>query len=171
MSGKGIPSIEALGDELLADDETAALVAAGVTMGANGLRGEVDLILDGTRLVLRPSHEAIVEVEKLTRMSCLKLAQRAADAEMTLSEAALVVVELARAWGRATGDQVAQNLDAERVGQLLHTFGLMGVMLRLALVLQNAVTGGVNVDGTPKEGEAPPTTEKAPEIPVVGSQA
>jgi hypothetical protein len=129
---------------------------------ANEERGEVDLELDGTRFVLRPSYEAVIAVEKATGKGILALAFAAKDGGISLTEAGIVTAELVRAWGRSTGEAVAANVDTDRITELIHVYGLMRVTLRLAIVLTNAVTGGCKSDGSPKddaEGEAKALTE------------
>jgi len=153
MSAFDPAAAEAIADEELADpslDPEADL--------ANEHRGEVDLVLNETRFVLRPSHSAMVAIEKRTGKSCLALATLTADGQLTLADATTITVECIKAWGSQVGDQVAANVDAERIGELIHEYGLMRVVLRLELVLLSAVTGGCKADGTPKEGEARPTT-------------
>lgn len=126
---------------------------------ANETRGEVDLILNETRFVLRPSHTAIVEVEKQTGKSCLLLAQQTIDTDMTLRDATIITTEFIKAWGKE-GDtpeqRVAVVVDPERIGALIMDFGLLKVIGRLETVLLNAVMGGCTADGVFKEGEAMP---------------
>lgn len=161
MSAAGLDAIEAIADELAA--------SAPEPDTANETRGEVDVVLNETRFVLRPSHHAMVQVENQTGKSCLALAVQASDGELTLGNATIITTEFIKAWGRATGDQVAANVDPERIGELIHEYGLMNVILRLAYVLQLAVTGGVKADGTTKEGEVMPATG-AIATPGAGSQ-
>lgn len=125
---------------------------------ANETRGEVDLVLDSTRFVLRPSHEAILEVEKLTGKSSIALLYAASDGDLTAGDATTITTVFIRAWGKASGNQIAQNVDAGRIGELIHEYGLMNVTLRLVTVLGMAVTGGCKADGTFKEGEVTPAT-------------
>lgn len=127
-----------------------------MSRAANEKRGEVDLVLDSATFILRPSHEAILAIEGKTGRSAIALANAATDGEMTNKDAAIITTELIQAWGRAVDDPVAKNVDIERIGQLLHEYGIMRVILRLALVLTMAVTGGCKADGTPKEGEVMP---------------
>jgi hypothetical protein len=134
---------------------------------ANEVRGEVDLILDHTRFVLRPSYEAVLAVEKETGKGLIALATAATDGALGLSDAALITAEFIRAWGRSVEDPVARAVDTGKIGELIHEYGLMRVTLRLAMVLTLAATGGCKNDGSPKEGEAQPTTEMSQ--PVVGA--
>jgi hypothetical protein len=161
MNKLDIDAIEAVADELAA--------APPEPDTANETRGEVDIVLNETRFVLRPSHHAMVQVENLTGKSCLALAMQATDGDLTLGNATIITTEFIKAWGRAIGDPVAANVDQDRIGELIHEYGLMRVVLRLAYVLRLAVTGGVKADGTTKEGEAMPATG-AIATPGAGSQ-
>jgi hypothetical protein len=127
-----------------------------VSAGANEERGEVDLVLDGARFVLRPSHEACLEIEKQTRKGLMQLGIEASDGLTSITEAAAITGAFIRAWGKQVDDPVASRVDNERIGELIYAYGMMPVVLRIAMVLKNALTGGCNADGTPKEGEAKP---------------
>lgn len=161
--GVDVAAVEAFADEAIAsgivdEEDTETLNRASP---ANQYRGEVDLVLNETRFVLRPSHQAMVAVEEQTGKSCLALAVEAADCKMTLRDATIITTLCIQAWGASTDDEagrVARAVDQERIGELIHEYGLMKVVLRLEIVLLNAVTGGCKKDGSPKEGEAPPTT-------------
>lgn len=124
---------------------------------ANELRGEVDVELEGERFVLRPSYEAVVACERLTGKGLLALATAAADSEMSAGDAAIVTTELIKSWAKAEGNVQLQTINATRIGELIHEFGLMQVVLRLALALSRAATGGCKADGSPK-AEAVTTT-------------
>ena len=120
---------------------------------ANEIRGEVDLELEGQRFVLRPSFEAILEVETRTGKGLMELASLAYDSQLSLRLAAMMVTQFIKAWAKAEGDQLAQGIKEERIGELIHEKGLMAVVPRLALLLARAVTGDYRADGTPKAGE------------------
>lgn len=140
---------------------------------ANELRGEVDIVLDGQRLVLRPSYTAIVVMEKKAGKPLLELAALAEEGMMTQETQAIVVTELVRAWGRglvideySTAEErstatTAKGANPEAMGELLFSAGTMAVQPRIAMVLGMALTGGCL-----PSGEAKPTETKTPEIPV-----
>ena len=149
-----------------------------MTRAANEERGEIPLVEDGaidlcldgvTRFVLRPSHEAILAIEKKTGKAAIALMAAATDGEMSTTEAAIITTELVQAWGRAVDDNVAKNVDVGRIGELIHEFGLMKVMMRLAMALGLAVTGGCKADGTTKPGEAMPPMGKMIDTLIGGS--
>lgn len=137
----------------------------------NEERGEIDLTLDDTRFVLRPSYEAILSIEKKTGKSAVALMGMAVDSEMSTTDAAICTAELIQAWGRAVDDQVAANVDVDRIGALIHDFGLMKVLMRLGMALGLAVTGGCKADGTIKPGEAMPSIGERISTPIGGSPA
>ncbi|QBE91904.1 hypothetical protein DRN02_007665 [Sphingomonas paucimobilis] len=140
---------------------------------ANELRGEVDLVLDGQRFVLRPSYTAIKAMEKKTGRALIELAQLAEQGAMPQEHQAIVVTELVRAWGRelaedeyATAEQkmmitAARSANADVIGELLYPVGVMEVQPRLHIVLGLALTGGCL-----PSGELKPTATTTPEITV-----
>lgn len=141
---------------------------------ANEIRGEVDLVLEGQRFVLRPSYTAIVAMEKKTGAPLMQLAQLAEAGALSQEAQAIVVTELVRAWGRELVDgeyasaaekaiaSSARGANAETIGELLYPVGVMAVQPRLAIVLGLALTGGCLPSG---ETKAAVTT--IPEIPAV----
>lgn len=140
---------------------------------ANDLRGEVDIVLDGQRFVLRPSYTAIVAMEKKAGRPLLELATLAEQVLLPQEAQAIVVTELVRAWGRgmvldeyATAEEkatatAAKGANADTMGELLYGVGAMAVQPRVAIVLGMALTGGCL-----PSGEAKPTETTTPEIPV-----
>lgn len=140
---------------------------------ANELRGEVDIVLDGQRFVLRPSYTAIVASEKKTGKPLLELAALAEQGMLPQEMQAIVVTELVRAWGReivldeyATAEDkacatAAKGANSESIGELLYSVGAMAVQPRVAIVLGAALTGGCL-----PSGELKPTETTTPEIPV-----
>lgn len=127
---------------------------------ANELRGEIDVDLGGQIFPLRPSHQAIIGLEKQIGKGLLVLAAAADDQTMTEGECAIVVANLIRAWGQATGDVHMRAVKDERIGELIHERGLLMVMPRVALVLALAATGGCLASG-----ELKATTETGTMIP------
>lgn len=144
-----------------------------MTEGANDLRGEVDIVLDGQQFVLRPSYTAIIAMEKKTGRSLLDLATLSEQVLLPQEAQAIVVTELVRAWGRGivlneyssaeekASATAAKGANADSMGELLYSVGAMAVQPRVAIVLGMALTGGCL-----PSGEAKPTETKTPEIPV-----
>lgn len=141
---------------------------------ANEVRGEIDLILDGQRFVLRPSWTAIVAMEKKTGAPLMALAQAAEQGCLSQEHQAIVVTELVRAWGReivvdeyaSAADKAiatsAKGAKVETIGELLYPVGVMAVQPRIAIVLGWAVTGGCL-----PSGELKTAGTTIPEIPAV----
>jgi hypothetical protein len=117
-------------------------------------RGEVTIDLDAT-YVMRPSYEAVEAIEAGTGHGVVALVNLAARGEMTLKQAAIVVTECIRAWGKqqqAEGNasdeaRSAAGARAEKVGRLIHEHGLVSATERCAIVLMGAATGGVTATG------------------------
>lgn len=128
--------------------------------GANEARGEFEIELEGVSYGMRPSFEAIVAFEKATGQALLDLTRAASGQSLTVTDAAAIVTECCKAWGRATGDRSAANFNAGRVGELLIETGMLFVMKRLELMLFMAATGGVTSSGEVKPRMA--TTATSP---------
>lgn len=112
-------------------------------------RGEIALNLDGQDLILRPSHEAIVEFEAVTGQGLMQLTRAALDGSMGLGTAAQIATECVKAWGRATNSASAMGVNAPRIAELmLETEG--GYHTALATIsgmLALASTGGYTASG------------------------
>lgn len=125
-------------------------------------RGEVTIDLDA-RYVMRPSYEAIEAIENQTGRGVVALVNLAAQNEMRMSEAAIIVTECIKAWGKqqiAAGDVSAEAKSAagasvKKVAELIYEAGLFAATQRAGLVLMAAATGGVTASG-----EWKPATEK-----------
>lgn len=114
---------------------------------ANAVRGEVELDLAGTTFVLRPSYEAVVACEVQTGLSLTDLALAADSGALKLDAAATVTTELIRAWGKETKTNSVAGVQRDKVGKLIYAMGVMLVLPRLAIVLLNAASGGVEASG------------------------
>jgi hypothetical protein len=98
---------------------------------ANKARGEMDLILGGERYTMRPSFEAIAEIEDLTGKGLLALAIKLGEGNGTTKEMAAVIYSGLKGAG--------SKLSFEEVGEKVIRAGItklsapMGEFLRLAL--------------------------------------
>lgn len=136
-------------------------------MNEPNTRGEVTINLDAT-YVMRPSYEAIEAIEAATGRGVVALVNLAAQGELSLKNAAIIVTECIRAWGKqqaANGSDQPEARSAsgarpDKVAKLIHEHGLVQATERCAIVLTAAATGGVTSAGEWK----PVTTE----IPVAG---
>jgi hypothetical protein len=116
---------------------------------ANPDRGEHELLLAGVPYRLRPSHTAMRAIERKTERSTLTLIQRGNAGALSLEELGTIAAELIRA-GAAPDDFQTQNVDAERIGELIYEEGLHKALGRLTLVLLDAASGGRTASGEAK---------------------
>lgn len=137
------------------------LVTAGF---ANEDRGELAVILDGTTMVLRPTFEALSEIEQTLDRGLVDLARDALGAKLKLADTAQIVTVCVRAWGKETENKGAAGANAQRIARLIvdSDGGLYTVLQTVAKMLSIAVTGGYNSAGELKPSTTMATTEKAP---------
>ena len=130
---------------------------------ANEDRGELAVTLDGTRMVLRPTFEALSEVEQTLDRGLVDLARDALGARLKLADTAQIVGAFVRAWGRAVENKNAAGANAGRIARLIvdSDGGLYEVLKTVAKVLSVAVTGGYNSAGELKPSTMTTTLEKA----------
>lgn len=121
--------------------------------------GEVALELDGQHFVLRPSYAAILACETKTGRSLRELAEAAYESRLTIADAATIATEMIQAWGRSNADtplaSTARQVAHARVAELIFETGMLTVVPRIAIVLMNALMGGVTSSG---EAKSPRTT-------------
>lgn len=129
-------------------------------------RGEATIFLDGQTMGLRPSYEAIQEMETTLDRGLVDLARDAIDLKLKLGAVAQIVCALVRAFGRANDNASLAGTNAKRIGRLIHESdgGLLVVQKQVSGVLSVAVTGGYDAEGNPK----PTTMKTTEEAPVVG---
>ena len=99
---------------------------------ANSLRGEAELLVDGERLVLRPSFTALVAAEEELG-SLFDLVERAANGRLMLSEIAGLFWHVIR--DRPT------DLTRENFGEAMMAQGLAGVTPALKILLKQILQG------------------------------
>lgn len=119
---------------------------------ANAERGEHELQLAGVTYRLRPSHTAMVALEKRTEKSTLALIRLGNAGELSLAHLGVIAAELIRAGAQ---DDIGRHVDAERIGELIYEEGLPQVTSRLTLCLLDAATGGRTASGEAKGAAAP----------------
>lgn len=125
-------------------------------VAANPDRGEHELVLAGTTYRLRPSHTALITIERKTGRSTLALVRLGNSAELSLAELGTIGAELIRA-GAAEDDVMTRSVDADRIGELIFEEGITPAMSRFTLCLLDAATGGRTASG---EAKAAPATKK-----------
>jgi len=117
---------------------------------ANETRGEFPITLEGVAYTMRPSYEALVQMEQKTGCA-LSILRMAANAHaLAIENAAIVVTEGIKAEGKATNNATLQQFSPERVGALLIDGGLEPVFDVIARMLDLALTGGVTELGEVK---------------------
>lgn len=123
-------------------------------------RGEMQIELDGVAAVLRPSYEAIAAFEADTGKSLIELSRNALAGTMTTADAAHVVCQCVRAWGRETGDKGWSGANAPRIGHLIMEGpGLFATLVTLGGLLSMAATGGYTAQGKAKAATTSPQTD------------
>lgn len=127
-------------------------------------RGEFSLVLAGAEMGLRPSYEAIDAIEKALGRGAIDIARQAVAGRLTMGDAAQVVCECVRAWGRENDDKGAAGSNAVRIGQLMYDSpgGFHDALKTIAAMLSLVVTGGYTASGELKPATTTTTTEKAP---------
>lgn len=131
---------------------------------ANEERGELSLILAGVPMVLRPTFEALNQIEVVTNRGLVELARDGIAGRLKLGEVAQVTTECVRAWGREVNDTGAAGANAVRIGKLIidSPGGLHAAMKTVAAMLSLAITGGYTSEGEVKLSTTTMTTEPAP---------
>lgn len=111
-------------------------------MAVNKHRGEVEITLDGRKFVMRPTFQAMVEIEAATGRGLLGLVRRISEMDFGYAEAQAVIT----AGLRAAGEQATPD----KVGEMVFNTGLAAVAGPVGAFLMGALSGG----GQPGEGEA-----------------
>lgn len=126
------------------------------TPEANPERGEHELVLAGRTYRLRPSHAAIVAIERKTGESLLALVRLANGGGLTIAQLGMIGAELIRA-GADEADAMTRAVDAARIGELIFEEGIGRVVPRLLFCLVDAASGGCTVSGEAKAAPAATT--------------
>lgn len=134
-----------------------------MTRPANAQRGEVTLSLDGKDYVLRPSFEAILEIETETGKGLIAIVRDALQQRLTIAETGTITAALMRAWGREVDDLGAKNASGEKVARLIFECdnGAAAVQAALAQLLTIAAGGGVTASGEVKAATKTKATRAA----------
>jgi hypothetical protein len=127
-------------------------------------RGQIMVPLEGQDFVLRPSFEAIEEIEKALGKSHEQLAHEAVRMQLTYAELGVICVEMMKAHARARPDDplvtTYRGAKVDRVKAMIYDAGKARISTRIAVVLVGALSGGYTASGEPKAtGE---TTEAIP---------
>lgn len=127
-------------------------------MTVNPLRGEVSISLEGVEYGMRPTFEAVTEIEEQTGLSTMQLSNDSGRGRLSLNLQAIVITACIKAWG---AEQNPPRTDtphflAENVARLIHAEGILKAQPRVDLLLTQALTGGY----IPGEALAAGTTKK-----------
>lgn len=117
-------------------------------------RGEHELVLAGVSYRLRPSHQAMRNIEAKTERSSLELVRMGNVGALSLDHLGTVAAELIRAGAE---DELTRAVSADRIGELIYEQGVAGVTFRLTAVLADAVSGGRKASGEAKAAPAAKT--------------
>lgn len=119
---------------------------------ANKFRGEVNLSLGDSTLLLRPTYTAIAEWEDKAGAGTVQILYRLSASAYRLAELVAVVAAAARAGGHKITD--------DQVGDMIVDHGVVEVVPAIAKMLANCLTGGREPDpvGEAAAAEANPTT-------------
>lgn len=109
----------------------------------NPERGDVPVMLDGNEYILRPSFEALVEIEERLGMGLVPLARRFMDGQFGIRDVTAVVA----AGIGGSGQRVPDDL-----GNLVVRAGIMSFAEALGVFLANALQGDASGGNSP----APP---------------
>jgi hypothetical protein len=121
------------------------------------LSGQITVTLGGQDYRLRPSWEAIIEVEQALR-PLFSLATDASRGVLTIPDMATLVAAFMRAEGKRMGDKAPQvstyrNANEEKLSKLIFEQGAPSVCARLMVLLVGALNGGYTAEG---EAKTPP---------------
>jgi hypothetical protein len=134
-----------------AKGRTASREAQPAAPRANKDRGEHLLELAGVTYKLRPSYDAIVEMEEATGLSLVDLTRKADRHGLSLPETAKVAAALIRA---GADDPLTRMVSADVLGGQIYEQGVISVVIRLTLCLSDAVGGGRTASGEVKAAAA-----------------
>lgn len=118
---------------------------------ANPHRGEHLLQLAGVTYKLRPSYEAIIEMEEATGLSLTELTGKADRHGLKVPEVAKIAAALIRGGAE---DPLTRAVSADLLGPQIYEQGVISVVIRVTLCLSDAVGGGRTASGEVKAAVA-----------------
>lgn len=115
-------------------------------------RGRLTVPLGGADYLLRPSEEAIDNIEKALGRSTMVLAGQAIRGDLSISDLATICAEMMNAQGRAdpSAGPSYKGAKAEKIRGMIYEQGAPSITARIAVLLMGAVTGGYTAAGEPK---------------------
>ena len=119
-----------------------------MTLAANPYRGEISVTLEGVAYTLRPSFEAIVEIEQKLGTSIVAVVNRAFKQEdVRVTDMGVIVAAGIRAHGREVEDKSLANVSDQKIAQLCWAEGLTAIIPPVAEFLLLAINGGKSGNG------------------------
>jgi hypothetical protein len=115
---------------------------------SNPERGDVEIELGGQKFVMRPTFEAMVQMEQATGIGMLDLALRAGGGTLGISETTHIICAGITA---ATGNRAT----FDKFGPMVFKKGIMSTIKPVADLMANALSGGEK----PGEDQAAEQTE------------
>jgi hypothetical protein len=127
--------------------------------------GQLWVELEGVKYMLRPSRQAIANIERALGKSVTQLATQAGSFMLSVDELGVCVAELMNAYGRFDPSAPAAYKMAKppRCAELVFEAGPVDVSGRIAVIFVGALSGGYTASGEPKAvGMTMPKTEQTP---------
>lgn len=128
------------------------------------LLGQLSVELAGTHYQLRPSRQAVSNIEQQLGKSLTQLTVQTGSLTLTVGELGVCVAEMMRAY--ATFDEAAgpdyKGAKADRCADLIFESGPVDVSRRLAIIFTGALSGGYTASGEVKAAGMMTTTEPTP---------
>jgi hypothetical protein len=127
------------------------------------LLGQLSVMLDA-EYMLRPSRQAITDIEHGTGKSLSQLAVQAGSLTLSVAELGFAVAEMMKAYAVDNREAAPsyRNAKAERCADLIYENGPVDVSRRLAVIFVGALTGGYTAAGEPKAAGMKTKTEQTP---------
>lgn len=126
-------------------------------------RGHITVPLDGVEFTLRPSFEAISQIERLTGKSHERLAHDSIQQNLSYGELALICCEMMKAHAKANPKDPMRSsysgAKPEKLEKLIYAAGKVRINVRVTVVLTAALSGGYTAEG---EVVATETSEAIP---------
>ena len=123
--------------------------------------GQLWVELEGEKYMLRPSRQAIANIERALGKSLTTLATQAGSFALSTDELGVCVTELMAAYGRFNpqAGAVYKAAKPQRIADLIFEAGPVAVSGRLGVIFVGALSGGYTATGEPKAAGNQTTVE------------
>jgi hypothetical protein len=112
--------------------------------------GEIDLELEGVAYRLRPTFEAVREIEKGTGRNLFDLVRQVEQGGLTFDDIGIIVAACIRAEAKASGDGALAMIRPQRAAELVYAEdggALLAIRTAIHPLLFGALTGGFSAAG------------------------